>query len=486
MARGKDCYLWDVDGRRYVDCANHHTAQVLGHGHERVEAAVREQMQKGIALGAPTGIESEIARVMCDRVDALERIRFVNSGTEATLHAIRLARGHTQRGKIAKFEGGYHGSHDAVEISVAPPLEQAGPADAPIALPTAGGISPSAASEAVILPYNDPEAVERLVAAHASELACVLFDPKAGILDVQPDFARAVRDITRRHGVLLIFDEIVGFRTGTGGLQGLYGIDPDLSCFGKIIGGGFPVGAFGGRADLMDLFDNSQQSTGFFQSGTFSAHPVAMAAGLVTLSELTPQTIAHLNALGARLKDQLNALFAARVIAAQAVCTGSVFSIHFARGPIANYRDLAATDKTLIHPLFLSLIEQGVLPRLGAGHVRAFYAHGRRAHRRLSQCCRERASGDSLNLEQTMPALSPEQIAQYQQDGYTILRNGPLRRRLVRAPHPHRGDRFGRAALPGGEHRVRSQRAPATPHRPFAQNQRPVQMRCLLPRTRRA
>ena len=140
-------------------------------------------------------------------------------------------------------------------------------------------MSPSAASEAIILPYSDPEAVDRLVAEHASELACVLFDPKAGVLDIQPDFARAVRDITRRHGVLLIFDEIVGFRADTGGLQGLYGIDPDLSCFGKIIGGGFPVGAFGRPADLMDLFDNSQQATGLFQSGTFSAHPVAMAAG---------------------------------------------------------------------------------------------------------------------------------------------------------------------------------------------------------------
>ena len=380
MARGKGCYLWDVDGHRYVDCANHHTAQILGHGHERVEAAVREQVQQGIALGAPTGIESEIARAMCSRVEALERIRFVNSGTEATLHAVRLARGVTQRGKIAKFEGGYHGSHDAVEISVAPPLDQVGPAAAPAALPAAAGMSPSAASEALILPYHDPEAVERLVAAHASELACVLFDPKAGIMDVQPDFARAVRDITRRHKVLLVFDEIVGFRTGTGGLQGLYGIDPDLSCFGKIIGGGFPVGAFGGRADLMDRFDNSQPSTGFFQSGTFSAHPVAMAAGMATLSELTPQAIAHLNALGARLKDQLNALFAARAVAAQAVCTGSVFSIHFAGAPIANYRDLAAADQTLVQPLFLSLIEQGYFlgPGLGmcalstpmdAGHI---------------------------------------------------------------------------------------------------------------------
>ncbi|MEE3258358.1 MAG: aspartate aminotransferase family protein [Candidatus Latescibacterota bacterium] len=359
MARGEGCHLWDVDGRCYLDFANHHTAQVLGHGHPAVQKAVDEQMRKGIALGAPTGIESEIAREMCRRVDALERIRFVNSGTEATLHAIRLARGYSQKGKIAKFEGGYHGNHDAVEVSVAPALDQAGPAAAPFSVPTAGGIAPAAASEALILPYADEEAVEKLVAAHADELACVLFDPKCGIIETRPVFARAVRDITRRHGVLLIFDEIVSFRTDVGGLQKVYGIDPDLSCFGKVVGGGFPVGAFGGRADLMDLFDNSQGPTDFFQSGTFSAHPVAMAAGLATLNELTPETISHLNHLGARLKEGLNALFAERAIPAQAVCTGSVFSIHFAAGPLANYRDLATTDKEPLYPLFLSLVEQG-------------------------------------------------------------------------------------------------------------------------------
>lgn len=359
MARGQGCHLWDVDDRRYLDCANHHTAQILGHRHPAVETAVREQMQQGIALGAPTGIETAIAKAMCRRVDSLERIRFVNSGTEATLHAIRLARGFSQKGKIAKFEGAYHGNHDAVEVSVAPPVDQAGPADAPLSIATAGGSSPAAASEALILPYNDEAAVERLIATHANELACVLFDPKAGIIELRPDFVRAVGEITRRHGVLLIFDEIVGFRVDSGGMQNVYGIDPDLSCFGKIVGGGFPVGAFGGRADIMDLFDNSQGPTGFFQSGTFSAHPVVMAAGLTTLNELTSDALSHLNALGAQLKDGLNTLFAAHNIAAQVVCTGSVFSIYFTSDPIANYRDLAQTDKEPLYPLFLSLIEQG-------------------------------------------------------------------------------------------------------------------------------
>ena len=365
MARGEGCYLWDVDGRKYLDCANHHTAQILGHRNERVEAAVHEQLQKGIALGAPTGIETAIAKEMCRRVDSLESIRFVNSGTEATLHAIRLARGHAKKGKIAKFEGAYHGNHDAVEISVAPPLDRAGPAEAPFSVATAGGIAPAAASEALILPYDDEEACEKLIAKHADELACVLFDPKAGLLEMRPEFAVALREITRRYDILLIFDEIVGFSAHTGGLQKVYGIDPDLSCFGKIVGGGFPVGAFGGRADLMRLFDNSRGATGFFQSGTFSAHPVVMAAGLATLRELTDETLDHLSAMGSRLKEGLNALFAARHIPARAVCLGPVFSIYFTDGPVATYRDLAHIDKEPVYPLFLSLIEQGYF--LGAG-----------------------------------------------------------------------------------------------------------------------
>ena len=359
MARARGCTLEDIDGRRYLDFANHHSTQILGHNHPKVMEAVRGQLEQGIALGAPTGIETDMAAEMCRRVATLDRIRFVNSGTEATLHSIRLARGFSRKSRIAKFEGGYHGSHDAVEVSVAPPLDRAGPIQAPHSVPGAGGISPYAASEVRVLPYNDEAAVARLVEEHAGELACVIFDPKAGLLPVRPEFARAVREITRRHGVLLIFDEIVGFRVGRGGLQEQFGIDPDLTCFGKIVGGGFPVGAFGGRADIMDLLDSSRGPTGFFQSGSFSAHPVTMAAGLATLRELTPAAFAHLNRLADRLTTGLNDLFARRGFPALAVNAGSVFSIYFIEGKLETYRDLARADRALSHQVFLALLQEG-------------------------------------------------------------------------------------------------------------------------------
>lgn len=359
VERGDGCYLYDLDGRRLVDFNNHHTAQILGHSHPAVVAAVREQVSVGIALSAPAGVETGLAEEICGRVTTVEKIRFCNSGTEATLHAIRLARGVTGKTKIAKFEGGYHGSHDVVEVSVAPPLDRAGPESAPHSVSTAGGASPNAAGEVVVLPYDDEDAAERLLARHRRELACVIFDPRAGILAQRAEFAQFVCDMARRHDVIVIFDEIVGFRVGTGGLQEYYGIEPDLTTFGKVIGGGFPVGAFGGRADLMNRFDSSRGPTGFFQSGTFSGHPVAMAAGLATMKQLTPDVFAHLNRLGNRLIDGLNGLFSEREVDARAVGVGSLFSIHFSDERMLNYRHLARTDKEAAHRLLLGLIEQG-------------------------------------------------------------------------------------------------------------------------------
>ncbi len=359
MDRAKGCYLWDVDGHRYIDFANHHTAQILGHNHPAVLEAIQAQLNKGIALGAPTGIETQIAAEMCRRVPSLERIRFVNSGTEATLHAIRLARGFTQRSKIAKFEGGYHGSHDVVEVSVHPPLDKAGPVRNPHSVPTAGGLSPNASREVLVLTYNDEAGVERLIKQHRDELACVIFDPKAGLLPVRPDFARAVARITRENGILLIFDEIVAFRSGVGGLQSHYGIEPDLTCFGKTVGGGFPVGAFGGRADIMDLLDNSQAPTGFFQSGTFSAHPVAMAAGLAVLQELTPAAFTHLQDLTERLCQGLCGILSCHQLPAQVISSGSVFSIYFVEGPLDSYRALARSDKVMASRIFHTVLEEG-------------------------------------------------------------------------------------------------------------------------------
>ncbi|NKB70654.1 MAG: aminotransferase class III-fold pyridoxal phosphate-dependent enzyme [Candidatus Latescibacteria bacterium] len=367
MERGEGCHLWCADGHQYLDCANHHTTQILGHNHPAVLQATRDQIDRGIALGAATGIETETAREIVQRVPSLERIRFTNSGTEATLHAVRLARGFSKKPKIAKFEGGYHGTHDGVEVSVAPPLDLAGASQAPRSVASAGGQSPGAPGEVVVLPYDDAAAVERLIESYRDELACLIYDPKAGILPQRREFARAVRQITRKHNILLIFDEIVGYRMGPGGLQEYLGIEPDLSCFGKIVGGGFPVGAFGGRADIMDLFDNSQGPTGFFQSGTFSAHPVTMAAGLATLQQLTPEAYAHLNSLGTRLGLGLTALFARKQIAARAVITGSVFSIHFTDQPLTDYRSLAQTDTERAHRVFLALLNQGYFLSQGLG-----------------------------------------------------------------------------------------------------------------------
>ena len=367
MERGEGCYLWDVDGHRYVDFVNHHTGQVLGNNHPAVVEAVKQQMERGIAVGAPMGIEKELCAEMCRRVKTIERVRFCNSGTEATLHAVRLARGFSGRPKIAKFEGCYHGSHDAVEISVAPPLDQAGPAEEPVAVVQTGGISPHAVEDIVILPLNDIDNTERLIARHRDQLACVLLEPKAGILDIPGEFIQAVREITRKNDVLLIFDEIVAFRVGMGGAQEYYGIDPDLTAFGKIVGGGFPVGAFGGRADLMDLFDPTA-GKGMGQSGTFSAHPLTMAAGLAMLRELTPEAYDHLNGLGDRLSGGLNEMFEGNGIDAVAHNTGSVFSVYFtSNGKPRSYRDLSGVDKSMTHPVFLALLEQGYFLGFGLG-----------------------------------------------------------------------------------------------------------------------
>ena len=360
VTRAEGCRLFDHDGNCYLDFANHHTAQILGHGHPAVIEAIQQQVRRGIAVGAPMGIETALAEEICRRVGSIDKLRFCNSGTEATLHAVRLARGFTGRAKIAKFEGGYHGSHDAVEVSVAPPVELAGPADAPRSIAGTGGLAPHAPDEVVILPYGDAAAVDRLVGQHCDQLACVLFDPKVGMYDTRCEFAQAVRRITERYRVLLILDEVVSFRLAPGGYQELAAVTPDLTTLGKLIGGGFPVGAVGGRVDIMALFDNTAGATGFGQSGTFSAHPVAMAAGLATLEQLDAEAFNQLNQLGRRLRRELGARFAGGEQAWQIVGEGSLFSLYPTREMPGDYRAAAAVDRSLVREAFAHCLGAGV------------------------------------------------------------------------------------------------------------------------------
>lgn len=278
---GKGAWLTDADGNRYIDYIGAWGPLILGHSHPAVRTALHEQLDRGTAFGAPTGLEVELAERICRLMPAIESVRLVNSGTEATMSAIRLARGYTGRDKIVKFEGCYHGHVDSL-------LVKAGSGALTLGTPDSSGIPASTAAQTFVVPYNDADALEQLFAVSGSEIAAVIIEPVAGNMNCVPPlpgYLAAVREITQKHGALLIFDEVMsGFRVALGGAQQLYGIKPDLTTLGKVIGGGLPVGAFGGSKAIMDML----APTGpVYQAGTLSGNPLAVTAGLVVLNEIS-------------------------------------------------------------------------------------------------------------------------------------------------------------------------------------------------------
>ena len=359
LERGEGQYLWDVDGHRYLDLANHHTAQVLGHNHPAVVAAIASQVKRGVALGASMGNEVEMAEEMCRRVASLDSIRFCNSGTEATLHAVRLAREFSGRPKIAKFEGGYHGNHDGVEISVAPPLDRAGPRGGAGGGARGRGHGPQrrrCGRHPTLRRRGrgggDRRRPRRRAGLHHARPQGRRHAAAAG---VRPR-CRGDREKARPHPPVRRDRR---FPRRHRGIQEQFGIRPDLSTYGKIVGGGFPVGAFGGRRDIMDLTDNSAGPARVFQSGTHSGHALAMAAGRATLDQLTPEAFAHVNGLTERLCRGVERELERAGIPGRAVRDGSAFSIYFSAAQPRSYRSLARCDKELNAPVFLSLLNQG-------------------------------------------------------------------------------------------------------------------------------
>ena len=291
MVRGEGLRTWDVDGNEYRDFLGNYTSLILGHAHPDVVAAVEAQVRRGSAFAAPTEAEIELAEVIRARVPSIERIRFTNSGTEATMFALRAARAFTGRPLLAKFELAYHGTHD-------------------VAVAWTPGV-PKATGDLVLeLPWADPDGVERVLAGREGDLAAIIIEPVQGAGGVRvatPEFLRFLRELTTRIGALLIFDEVIAFRIGPNGAQGrLGGVRPDLTTLGKIIGGGYPSGAFGGREDVMAQFD-ARRSGALVHGGTFNGNPVSAAAGLATLRHLTPQRYAELECLGDRLRSTLAA-----------------------------------------------------------------------------------------------------------------------------------------------------------------------------------
>ncbi|MBM3947481.1 MAG: aminotransferase class III-fold pyridoxal phosphate-dependent enzyme, partial [SAR202 cluster bacterium] len=260
IARGDGCRVWDVDGTARLDFFSNFTTLVLGHNHPAVTTALQEQLANGTSFFGGTEHQAKLAQLLCDRVPSLEQVRFTNSGTEATLNAVRAAKAFTGRAKIAKCEGGYHGTHEALAVSTTPQLAQVGRADRPANVPADQGLPQSVVDNVVVLPFNDVAAARRLLMEHHGELAAVIVEPvlgNGGMIPATGEFLAMLRQVTSEHGILLVFDEVVTFQVARGGAQEHYGVTPDMTTLGKIIGGGMPVGAFGGRRDVMALYDQS-------------------------------------------------------------------------------------------------------------------------------------------------------------------------------------------------------------------------------------
>jgi glutamate-1-semialdehyde 2,1-aminomutase len=361
--RGEGCLIWDVDGTERLDILGNYTAMILGHAHPKVVEAIREQAGRGTAFAAANAIEGELAAILCERVPSLDLVRFCNSGTEATMFALRLARAYTGRPKIARIEGGYHGTHDLAEVSGHPDVADAGPADRPRSVPDSIGTPSWAVDQVVVLPYNNPDAAEAILREHGSELAGVILEPiigAGGVIAATPEFLQRLREVTTELGILLIFDEVISLRVAPGGAQQLYGVTPDLTTMGKIIGGGLPVAAFGGRSEVMELLD-PRRSPSLAQGGTYNGNPLGMAAGVAAMKELTPDVYDDLNRKGARVKDQLSEVFDSHEVAAQVNGVGSLFAIHFTDVPVTDYRSKATADTRITRDFFLGLVNHGVL-----------------------------------------------------------------------------------------------------------------------------
>lgn len=355
VSRGEGSRIYDEDGNCFIDYVCSWGPLILGHAHPEVIAAIEETAKRGTTFGAPTKLEVEMAEAIVDAVPSVEMVRLVNSGTEALMSAVRVARGFTGRAMVLKFEGCYHGHSDAF-------LSKAGSGVATFGLPDSAGVPQGTAADTITVAYNDLDAADDAMKAVGDEIACVVLEPVAGNMGVvppKPGFLQGLRDLCDRHGSLLLFDEVItGFRVAFGGAQELYGIKPDLTTLGKIIGGGLPVGAFGGRRDVMQCVAPLGP---VYQAGTLSGNPLAVSAGLATLRVLNqPGFYEDLNCKSARLEAGLTKAAAETAVAVTINRVGSMMTCFLSEGPVSNYCDAQKSDGDTYARFFSAMLESGV------------------------------------------------------------------------------------------------------------------------------
>ena len=363
-AHGKGCRLTDAEGVERIDFTNNYNSLIHGHAQPAINAAVREQIERGSAFPMATELEIRLAELLCARVGSFDQIRFCNSGSEAVMMALKAARAFTEKPKIAKCEGSYHGSYDFAEVSLDPTPESWGNDD-PKSVAYAKGTPQSVLDEVVVIPFNKADEAERILRAHAAELACVIVDlmpNRAGLIPVTPEYVEMLTRVREDTGILIVLDEVITLRLGFGGGQQIFGIQPDLSAIGKIIGGGYPVGAVGGSVEVMAVFDPTQNKPLLPHGGTFNANPITMVAGEAAMQHFGQDEIERLGALGDKARAGITAAFAEAGVAGQVTGLGSLLRIHVHNRPLIDYRSslMSAEEKLLLAAILRHMRDNGI------------------------------------------------------------------------------------------------------------------------------
>jgi glutamate-1-semialdehyde 2,1-aminomutase len=375
----KGAYIYDEDGNSYIELINSWGPMILGHAHERIEKAVADALQYSFSFGAPTRKEVVMAERIVNMVPSIEKVRMVNSGTEATMSAIRVARGYTGRDKIIKFEGNYHGHGDSFLIAAGSGAVTFGTPDSP-------GVTKGVANDTLTAPYNDLAAVETLVAANENQVAAIILEPVVGNMGCvlpEPGFLEGLRELCTQKGIVLIFDEVMtGFRLARGGAQERFGVTPDMTTLGKIIGGGLPVGAYGGKKEIMDCVSPKGP---VYQAGTLSGNPLAMSAGLAMLEYLDehPEVYTYLDELGGSLVNGMKAALASRGLAYTINQIGSMYTLFFTESKVTTFESAKTSDLALFGRYFHAMLERGVY--LGPSQFESMFLSTALTHEHIEQ-----------------------------------------------------------------------------------------------------
>lgn len=362
--KGEDQYVYDIDGIKRIDFFGNNSSLPLGHANANIFKKVNEQISKGISFNAPHESHIELAHILCQRIKSIESVRFTNSGTEATMNCIHAARAFTGKSKIVKVDGAYHGIYDAVAYNT-PGSTSDTQSRYPSNNPSIPNMSESNQNDVIIIPFNNPDIAYEIIENNKKEIAAVIVEPMmggAGFIQAEKSFLQSIRDITNQENIILIFDEVCSLRAGYGAGQGYFDIYPDLSAFGKSLGGGTPIGAFGGKKEIMDLYSKNEINRHVQHSGSFNGNPLSMVSGVATFNQLTQPVYDHLDNIANKLRDGIKSVCAEFEVPVQVTGIGSLFCVHFNNNTILNSNDAAKNDKSKTQQVFLGLLNEGIWP----------------------------------------------------------------------------------------------------------------------------